>query len=75
MPNVCIYQIQTFYTDRNIKKVRNIITTSRGKQLLPGNIVIWNNKQLKVPHSIVNCSIIRNYWLYMLKSQKQKHIS
>ncbi|UOX38843.1 putative thioredoxin binding protein [Finch poxvirus] len=66
MPNVCIYQIQTFYADRNIKKVRNLITTSRGKQLPPGNIGIWNNKQLKVPqvsHSILNCNIIRLEYL------------
>ncbi|ARE67372.1 SWPV2-ORF144 [Shearwaterpox virus] len=69
MPNVCIYQIQTFYTDRNIKKVRNLITSSRGKQLLPGNIEIWNNKQLKVPqvsHSILNCSIIRLEYLLVI---------
>ncbi|UWX11302.1 CRPV-193 [Crowpox virus] len=69
IPNVCIYQIQTFYADRNIKKVRNLITTSRGKQLPPGNIGIWDNKQLKVPQvspSILNCNVIRLEYLLVI---------
>ncbi|AYP74181.1 putative thioredoxin binding protein [Fowlpox virus] len=61
IPIANLYQIQTFHARGKIKKVKQLIISSRGKQLLPRNIEVWNNKYLKIPQvspSILCCDII-----------------